>query len=250
MKIKLSKIMAAVTALGVTFAGFTAFAAPVVTTTTEYDYSATDDASTEDVDESNPSIKVITEVTGLTDKTAEVTYFVSDGTADSNIIYIDQQTAVDGSVTFTFSADQDRLVKQDDPFTDLAVGTVLSTAKLGTDSTEGADVLSTSGFTFNPGCNYVSNAESDVIVDFTTETNYTLDDGSDVVGTAYIGKVTGNPSVYGVKLTVTGENETNKGKEYILPALGCNEDGTFVVLVKNSDGFNASSITAEAYCAD
>ena len=56
MKIKLSKIMAAVTALGVTFAGFTALAADVAITTS-YDYAGSSDVTvnfqTVDPDERN-----------------------------------------------------------------------------------------------------------------------------------------------------------------------------------------------------
>lgn len=198
MKIKLSKIMAAVTALGVTFAGFSAMAA-TITTTTSYDY--TNDAAA--------TVSVETVVSGVNEND-EITYYVHNSAISANegILYIDQQTVPTDatSVTFNFSG-----VKQGDLYASTTV------AKNGADITG----WTVTPFRFNEGANYISNAPAEVKFAGDAETiSGTAFEDSDTneAGYTFTGKVIGNPVKYGVRI----------GDEYY-QALGCDADGNFTI---------------------
>lgn len=223
MKIKLSKIMAAVTAIGVTFAGFTAMAA--VTTTTSYDYTEIGNAgATVDVETVVSDVKA----------GDEITYYVHNSAISANegILYIDQQTVPTGatSVTFNFSG-----VKQADLYATTTV------AKNGADIV-GWNVNDTS-FAFNHGANYISTAPDGVEYDsnwtaVATDSELT----SGYTNISYTGKVLGNPYEYGVVLTI------NEVENVCLPAKGCDATGTFVVVLEANNADLASTITsAKAY---
>ncbi|MBO5008856.1 MAG: hypothetical protein J6D26_08480 [Clostridia bacterium] len=237
MKIKLSKIMAAVTALGVTFAGFSAMAAATITTTTDYDYTKAADATA--------TVSVQTVVSGV-EQGDEITYYVHNNTVSANdgILYIDQQTAgSDGKATFNFSG-----VAQSVLYDGVTV------------AKNGADIKdwSVETFTFKPGANYISSAADAATHAETgwytytgmTEgavTNYETD--TDEAGVSYkavvfTGKVEGNPSEYGVKLV---DGDTVKE----LKALGCDEDGNFVIVlrVNAEDDATWSTVTSSLNAA-
>lgn len=219
MKIKLSKIMAAVTALGVTFAGFTALAAPRVYTHTNYEIDGT----------SGKTLKVYSVVEDVVPANAEVTYYVSSTAVQDNegIIYIDQATAVDGRATFEFSGvAQDVLYDVD-----------ATTAKYGSNGD-----LSTTTFKFYDGSNYVSSADNSVVAGSTWKVEYSEDvveDESTVKyeGVTYTGTVKGNPSEYGVFL------DDANGNKVKFAAMGCLEDGTFVVTIRANAEDDTSGVS-------
>lgn len=238
MKIKLSKIMAAVTALGVTFAGFSAMAA--ITTTTSYDYTNAADVT----------VSVQTVVDDVAEG-SEITYYVHSSTLEAagvnaGILYIDQQTAgEDKKVTFNFSG-----VKQGDLYSSATV------AKNGSDIKD----WTVDTFTFNPGANYISSAADGathadgtawytytgmtdgVVTDYETDTD---EAGVSYKAVVFTGKVEGNPSEYGVKLV---DGDTVKK----LKALGCDEAGNFVIVLRVNDEDDAtwSTVTQNLTNAD
>ena len=191
MKIKFSKVVAIGCALCVAFAGLTAFAATVTTKTT-YDHS-----------EEVTTIEVDTEVNGVAPG-SEVTYYVSDGT---NIVYINQDTATNGSVTFKFNANK---------------GAVLAaTAKYGTDD---ANTTNLPTFAFNEGTNFITNAPAKAeAVDGAWGVEVPAEvEGVSAKAVAYKAVVSGNYLEYGI--TVDGVN---------YPAAGCDDDGTYMVILDN-----------------
>ncbi len=210
MRVKLSKLLSAVLAICVVFAGFTAFAAPAtVVTTTNYDYATNNDGN--DGIPAEVTMTIVTTVTGVTSGN-EVTYLVSKGSNSGDIVYIDQATAGVSGATFSFTA----------PQTDIFA----ATAKYGTDES-GLTGLPT--FTFNHGVKYLTNAPAAV----TRGTVW----GTLLEGTTdayiYSGAVTGPVEAYGVKL---GDTE--------LPAMDCETtDGSFVIIVEGINATEAASIT-------
>lgn len=198
MRVKLSKLLPAVLAICIVFVGFTAFAADAtVVTTTNYDYATNNDGN--DGIPANATMTVTTTVTEVEEGT-EVTYLVSDGTASSNIVYINQATAdAEDKVEFAFTADQGRLFS--------------CTAKYGSNAN-----LTMPTFQFNHGVNYMSNGSALV----TKDTNVWGEDLGN--GKVFLGKVSGDVSVYGVEIG---------GVEY--PAMGCDEEGNFAILIEGID---------------
>ena len=207
MRVKLSKLLPAVLAICIVFVGFTAFAAEVVTTTNyNYDdnYITNNDGS--DGIPAKATMTVTTTVTGVKEGT-EVTYLVSDGTASSDIVYINQDTADENGVTFTFNADQGRLFS--------------CTAKYGSNAT-----LTMPTFKFNHGVNFMSNGTANV--SGLTADSYS--DGEDE-GTLFLGKVGGEVVEYGI--------QTKDGTKF--PAMGCDNAGNFAVLISGINTTDATS---------
>lgn len=208
MRINSSKSIAALMAVCVgTLSSVTAMAAPNVTTYTTYDIS----------DTTNKNISVVTEVSGATPD-SQVTFLVAkpNVTSGSDIVFIDQKKATNGSVDFEFSAPQDSMYGDD-----LTVN-----VKLGTNGSE--NVFPT--FTFTEGLNYYgTNAENTVApsVEGTTgdveEAVLTLLGAGDTK-TIKFAKLQGNASgmEYGVR-------DKNSNVEY--RAYGCGSDGTYCVIV-------------------
>ena len=169
MKIKLSKTLAVVLALCLTFAGFSAFAADVAIETS-YDYTQAADATVT----VKASVKNIAEG-------SEVTYYVSNG---DEIVYINQETAGASGVTFpAFTAAWDKLTA--------------STVVFGSDAkwNEG-------GFTFVPAGNYKTSGTATA----TAQDSWAVaarEDNTD--GVSFTAKVTGNYSEYGIKATIDGQ---------------------------------------------
>ena len=199
MRVKLSKLLSAVLAICIVFVGFTAFAADAtVVTTTNYNY-ATNNPNGDDTVPANATMTVTTTVTEVEEGT-EVTYLVSDGTASSNIVYINQATATaEDKVEFEFTANQGRLFA--------------CTAKYGSD---GGYTMPT--FQFNHGVNYMSNGSALVTQDANVW-------GEDLDGgKVFLGKVSGDVSVYGVEIN-----------DVKYPAMGCDDEGNFAILIKGID---------------
>ena len=192
MKIKFSKTLAIACVLCLAFATLTAFAAPTVTTITSYDYEAADSAE----------MTITTTVAGL-EQNGEITYYVAKETGD--IVYIDQATAEDNKVVFTFVAKQ---------------GDVLAaTAENGSDKG-----YTFPTFEFNEGCNYLTEGTATIAE---TEGAWGVANPDTTVG-GYIfqGKVSGAAKAYGVAITVGGT-------EVELQAMGCDKDGTFAIVLQN-----------------
>ena len=169
MKIKLSKTLAVVLALCLTFAGFSAFAADVAIETS-YDYEQAADATVT----VKASVKNIAEG-------SEVTYYVSDGT---DIVYINQETAGASGVTFpAFTAAWNKLTA--------------STVVFGSD----AD-WNQGGFTFVPAGNYKTNGTATA----TATGEWAVAGYQDgTAGVSFTAKVTGNYSEYGIEATIDGQ---------------------------------------------
>ena len=169
MKIKLSKTLAVVLALCLTFAGFSAFAANVAIETS-YDYTQAADATVT----VKASVKNIAEG-------SEVTYYVSDG---DEIVYINQETAGASGVVFpAFTAAWNKLTA--------------STVVFGSDAdwNEG-------GFTFVPAGNYKTSGTATATATDAWAVATTYDETE---GVSFTAKVTGNYSEYGIKATIEGE---------------------------------------------
>lgn len=211
MKIKFARTLAIASALSVAFAGLTAFAAvPTVETITTYDYTS-------------ENVTVTTKIQGLAANT-EVAYYVCQEADNSKIVYIDQgtfpATAADGdsdpTLRFTFS--------------DTKADFLSAIAKFGSNSTAADAKFPT--FYFNEGTNVLtedtgsntalkSNWGISVEVEPTgTETN------AQTISNVFKGVVSGNVKEYGVIYTPDGS--TN----YRFPALGCADDGTYVVVLE------------------
>lgn len=200
---KMKKMAAASLAVCVSaLSGMSALAATGVTTTTTYDYNGRTDA--------NASVTVKTVVSGVT-ANKQVTYLVWDKTnTTSDIKYIDQKPATDGTATFTFT----------DKMTDIYNASV-SVAKIGTDDAAATDLLKS--FELSEGANLITSGTASV-----DTTAYAATNGSDfetnsegITGKAYYGKVSGNVKEYGFKVN---------GTKY--PALGCTDEGVFCVVFK------------------
>lgn len=168
MKIKLSKTLAVVLALCLTFAGFSAFAADVAIETS-YDYTQAADAG----------VKVKASVKNIAEG-SEVTYYVSAG---DEIVYINQETAGASGVTFpTFTAAWNKLTA--------------STVVFGSDAN-----WNEGGFTFVPAGNYKTSGTANAAAD----ASWGVEDAqADTTGISYTAKVTGNYSEYGIKVTIDG----------------------------------------------
>lgn len=189
MKIKFTKTLAIACVLCLALANLTAFAD--VTTVTSYDVDMTDDTE----------MTVTTTVSNVA-AGAEITYYVSK--EDGTIVYIDQDNATDGTVVFDFVA------KKGDIFA--------ATAKNGSD--KGIEFPT---FTFNAGCNYMTNGPANATE---TEANWAKETTVDgVTGYIFQGKVEGAVTEYGITLNLNGNDET-------FQAMGCNEDGVFAILVE------------------
>lgn len=190
MKIKFSRIMAIGCALSVAFAGLTAFADVSVNTITSYDYEAA-------------NMTVTTTVSGLTDGT-EVTYYVSKDAANTDIVYINQDTAASNKVEFSFTGAK----------TDI----LLANARYGSDA--GINTFPT--FYFNDGCNYLTSDtlqnEKDTVV---WGTPVTAESEYGVAGYAFKGAIKGPAQAYGIE--VGGQK---------LAAMGCSEAGVYVIIVE------------------
>ena len=169
MKIKLSKTLAVVLALCLTFAGFSAFAADVAIETS-YDYTQAADATVT----VKASVKNIAEG-------SEVTYYVSAG---DDIVYINQETAGASGVTFpAFSA----------PWNKLTASTVV----FGSDAN-----WNEGGFTFVNAGNFKTSGTATATATAEWETEGSEDGAT---GVSYTAKVTGNYSEYGITVTIDGE---------------------------------------------
>ena len=169
MKIKLSKTLAVVLALCLTFAGFSAFAANVAIETS-YDYTQAADATVT----VKASVKNIAE-------DSEVTYYVSSG---DEIVYINQETAGASGVVFpAFTAAWDKLTA--------------STVVFGSDAdwNEG-------GFTFVPAGNYKTSGTATATA---TDAWAVAAEYDETEGVSFTAKVTGNYSEYGIKATIDGQ---------------------------------------------
>lgn len=170
MKIKLSKTLAVVLALCLTFAGFSAFAADVAIETS-YDYEQAADATVT----VKASVKNIAEG-------SEVTYYVSGG---DEIVYINQETAGAAGVTFpAFTAAWNKLTA--------------STVVFGSDAN-----WNEGGFTFVPAGNYKTSGTANAAAEEAAWAVAAKYDETD--GVSFTAKVTGNYSEYGIKATIDGE---------------------------------------------
>lgn len=210
MKIKFSRIMAIGCALSVAFAGLTAFADVTVTTTTTYDHEPAEGVTT---------MRVDTEVTGLTNGT-EVTYYVSKDADNTDIVYINQDTAADNKVSFSFTAN--------------TADVLLANARYGSDA--GLSTFPT--FYFNEGSNFFESTvgETPNAVDATEDdTVWGATSYGDETETGYYykAKLEGNATEYGIEAD---------GVRY--PAAGCAEDGTYIVVLQ---GFETKPTTVTAY---
>ena len=210
MKLKFSKTLAIACVLCMAFATLTAFADVTVTTITNYDYTAADTAEME----------ITTTVAGL-EKNGEITYYVENA---DGIVYIDQATAASNTAEFKFTASK---------------GAVLAaTAKNGSDQ---GYVFPT--FEFNDGCNYLTQGTAKVtptpnnwgVENKTTENVVTTEDG----GYIFHGKVSGAAKAYGLTITIDGAPVN-------LQAMGCDDDGTFAIVVQNISATEAASAVAWA----
>ncbi len=210
---KMKKMAAASLAVCVSaLSGMSALAATGVTTTTTYDYNNRTAA--------DANVTVTTVVSGVT-ANKQVTYLVWDKTGTtSDIKYIDQKTATEGTATFTFT----------DKMTDIYNASV-SVAKIGTDDTAATDLLKS--FELSEGVNLITNGVAAVAsVEGMTNGSDFEDADSGISGKAYYGKVSGNVKEYGFKVN---------GDKY--PALGCTDDGVFCVVFKGL----AADAVVEAY---
>lgn len=169
MKIKLSKTLAVVLALCLTFAGFSAFAADVAIETS-YDYTQAADATVT----VKASVKNIAEG-------SEVTYYVSNG---DEIVYINQETAGASGVVFpAFTAAWDKLTA--------------SAVVFGSDAN-----WNEGGFTFVPAGNYKTSGTATA----TAQDSWAVEAREDNTdGVSFTAKVTGNYSEYGIKATIDGQ---------------------------------------------
>ena len=215
MRVKLSKLLSAVLAICIVFVGFTAFAAttPTVTVSTTYDYN------THGLDTpASADITVYANVEGVDDNT-EVTFLVN-GT--SKIVYIDQQTAASGA-SFKFTAN----------WQDVESASV----SLGSDG----EYTLPKTFEINPTVNHWTNgslvAES-AVTSYEETIAYNEQDevfAADCASYAFTGKVNGDVKEFGIKLADTE-----------FRAMGCADDGTFIVVVKNITAADAAA--AKVYC--
>ena len=168
MKIKLSKTLAVVLALCLTFAGFSAFAADVAIETS-YDYTQAADAG----------VKVKASVKNIAEG-SEVTYYVSAG---DEIVYINQETAGASGVTFPeFTAAWNKLTA--------------STVVFGSDAN-----WNEGGFTFVNAGNYKTSGTANAVAESVWDVNNTY---AEMVGVEFTAKVSGNYSEYGIKATIDG----------------------------------------------
>ena len=169
MKIKLSKTLAVVLALCLTFAGFSAFAADVAIETS-YDYEQAADATVT----VKASVKNIAEG-------SEVTYYVSNG---DEIVYINQETAGASGVTFpAFTAGWNKLTA--------------STVVFGSDAN-----WNEGGFTFVPAGNYKTSGTATATA---TDEWAVAGREDETAGVSFTAKVTGNYSEYGIRATIDGQ---------------------------------------------
>jgi len=168
MKIKLSKTLAVVLALCLTFAGFSAFAADVEIVTS-YDYTQAADAQ----------VSVSATINNMTEGD-EVTYYVSNG---DDIVYINQETAPAGGVVAfdTFTAAWNKLTA--------------STVIFGSDAGK-----SWKGFTFVPAGNYKTEGTATATKDDTAWAIEAQEAESE--GYSFTATVTGNYAEYGIKITL------------------------------------------------
>jgi hypothetical protein len=217
MRVKLSKLLSAVLAICIVFVGFTAFAdAPVVTVSTTYDYTQHSSAQDGNIVDKAGTITVYADVTGV-DNDTEVTFLVN-GT--SKIVYIDQQTAAANGASFKFTADW-----LDVKSADVSLGS------------DGGYTLP-KAFKVNPTVNHWNNTTGSVTA--VTKTATTEYDNGEVFANgrasyAFTSKVSGDVTNYGI--TVDGTD---------FRAMGCADDGTFIVVVQNIT--EAEANTAVAYC--
>ena len=205
MRVKLSKLLSAVLAICVVFAGFTAFAADAtVVTTTNYNYNTHNDGNDSDPIEDAATMTITTDVTNVTAGT-EITYLVRK--ADGTIVYINQETATASGAHFEFTADQAAIFA--------------ATAKYGSDGSYGMPE-----FSFNHGVNYLSNGTPS-ISGFTSQE---YNDIADAQGMLFLGTVRGEVEEYGV---------TIDNVKY--PAMGCDAEGNFAVLISGIDTTGAAA---------
>ncbi len=204
----MKKILAIACVLCFAFATLTAFATETVendvTVVTGYDVGNDGDA--------NITVKATVGGVAVND---EITYYVAKG---NDIVYIDQKTAQDTSVVFTFQATQ---------------GDVLaSTAKNGSD--KGYKFPT---FTFAEGVNYQTKGAASAVetsnwgIAVSDAYKATVAEGADdISGYIYQGKISGKVSRYGVKVVDANENLICD-----FDAMGCDEHGNFVVIIDGYD---------------
>ena len=214
MRVKLSKLLSAVLAICIVFVGFTAFAAGSVTIVTTYDVESA----------ANQSVTVTADVTGVA-QNSEVTFLVANktsGIASTDIVYINQETATDGTARFAFT----------DAWDEINAAFI----KFGSD----AD-FSQSAFKLNNTVNRWNSTEplptGAAARTVVTGTDY---DDSLTTGTTYsfVGKATGPVNEYGIKITI---DEV----AHELPAMGSDADGNFVIVVNGIT--EAEAATAVVY---
>ena len=142
---------------------------------------------------------ITTTVAGL-EQDGEITYYVEN---EDGIVYIDQATATSNAAEFKFSASKSAVLA--------------ATAKNGSDKGYAFPT-----FEFNDGCNYLTQGTATV-----TETpdNWGVY-SPDNEGYIFHGKVSGAAKAYGINITINGNTEE-------LLAMGCDEDGTFAIVVQN-----------------
>lgn len=204
MKIKLSKTLAVVLALCLTFAGFSAYAADV-TITTSYDFTTMhEDAEGYNEATALAAALEVNAIVSNIDAGAEVTYYV---TNDSEIVYVNQDSADDGTVSFSFTTTWGK-----------ADGALV---QFGSD----ANADFGAPFTITEADNYKTSGTA-TVSGFTAEP-YTSDGGN---GWKFTSRVSGNATEYGVNVEFPEEGSID------LPAMGCDEDGNFTVVVIYGDG--------------
>lgn len=213
MRVKLSKLLSAVLAICIVFVGFTAFAADAtVVTTTNYTYAKHNNGVDEiPTGDKAATMKIITDVTNVTVGT-EVTYLVRK--ADGTIVYINQDTATNGSAHFEFTADQGDIFA--------------ATAKYGSN---GGYTMPT--FTFNHGVKYLTSGNVDVQLlgapVLLADTGVgTTEDAAYV----FMGTVSGPVTKYGVAIG---------GEEFL--AMDCDANGEFVIVIQGITAAEAAKAT-------
>lgn len=219
MRVKLSKLLSAVLAICIVFVGVTAFAAGSVTITTTYDCTNRD---------AGQSVTVTADVTGVA-QNSEVTFLVANKTADiasTDIVYINQETATDGTARFAFT----------DAWNEINAAFI----KFGSDAdfSQGAFKLNNTVNRWNSTEPLVEENSVSAVYAETTDTDITeglTNDGTNKTY-AFIGQAMGPVSEYGIKLMLDG-------KAYYLPAMGSDIDGNFVIVVNNLSESEAATAT-------
>ncbi len=217
MRVKLSKLLSAVLAICIVFVGFTAFAAESVKIVTTYDCTN---------DDEDQLVTVTADVTGIA-QNSEVTFLVANqtsGIASTDIVYINQETADADGAHFAFTDAWNKITS--------------AYIKFGSDAGFKKDAFQLNStvnrWKDDEGFNNEELGEDEII----TVTGSDFDSSFTGTTYAFMGKATGPVEAYGIKITI--DEVAHK-----LPAMGCAEDGSFVIVVNGIT--EAEAATAAVY---